>query len=44
MSDDAPGKEAGDYDLYMGIRMIEDMVEEAMYQRTFGMNTIQIYI
>lgn len=44
MCDDAPGKEAGDYDIYMGIRMIEDMVEEAMYQRTFGMNTIQIYI
>ena len=38
---DAAGK--GD-DMYMGIRMIEDMVEAAMYQRTFGMNTIQIYI
>lgn len=42
--DDALGSEAGDYDQYMGIRMIEDMVEEAIYQRTFGMNTIQIYI
>ena len=38
---DAAGKED---DMYMGIRMIEDMVEAAMYQRTFGMNTIQIYI
>ncbi len=41
---DALGKEAGNCDMYMGIRMIEDMVETAMYQRTFGMNTIQIYI
>lgn len=31
-------------DMYMGIRMIEDMVETSLYQRTFGMNTIQIYI
>lgn len=31
-------------DLYMGIRMIEDMVEETMYQRTFGMNTLQILL
>lgn len=38
---DAAGTED---DMYMGIRMIEDMVEEAIYQRTFGMNTIQIYI
>ena len=44
MGDGAPGKEEGLYDMYMGIRMIEDMVETAMYQRTFGMNTIQIYI
>lgn len=34
---------------YMGIRMMEgalskDMVEATMYQRAFGMNTIQIYI
>ena len=31
-------------DMYMGIRMIEDMVEETMYQRTFGMNTLQILL
>lgn len=31
-------------DMYMGIRMIKDMVEETMYQRTFGMNTLQIMI
>lgn len=31
-------------DMYLGIRMIEDMVETSLYQRTFGMNTIQIYI
>ena len=37
-------KDAGIDDMYLGIRMIEDMVEEAIYQRTFGMNTIQIYI
>lgn len=43
-SENALKKEAGNYDMYMGIRMIEDMVEAAMYQRTFGMNTIQIYI
>lgn len=35
---------AGLDDMYMGIRMIEDMVETSLYQRTFGMNTIQIYI
>jgi hypothetical protein len=28
----------------MGVRMIEDLVETTVYQRTFGMNTIQIYI
>lgn len=44
MGNGVPGKEEGLYDMYMGIRMIEDMVETAMYQRTFGMNTIQIYI
>lgn len=42
--DDVPGEEAGLSDMYLGVRMIEDMVETAMYQRTFGMNTIQIYI
>ena len=44
MSDEALEKDAGIDDMYLGIRMIEDMVEEAIYQRTFGMNTIQIYI
>jgi hypothetical protein len=29
---------------YMGIRMVESLVEETMYQRTFGMNTLQILI
>jgi Na+-driven multidrug efflux pump len=33
----------GDED-YMGIRMIENMVEKALYQRTFGTNTMQILI
>lgn len=42
--DDVPGEEAGLSDMYLGVRMIKDMVETAMYQRTFGMNTIQIYI
>ncbi len=31
-------------DLYMGIQMIQDMVEETVYQRTFGMNTLQIFL
>lgn len=31
-------------DRYMGIRLIEAMVEQTMYQQTFGMNTVQIYI
>lgn len=31
-------------DMYMGIRLIESMVEQTMYQRTFGMNTIQILV
>jgi len=31
-------------DLYMGVRLIENMVEQTIYQRTFGMNTLQIYI
>jgi len=29
---------------YMGIRLIESMVEQTLYQRTFGMNTVQIYV
>lgn len=37
--------EAGDEeDMYMGIRLIENMVEQTMYHRTFGMNTVQIFI
>jgi len=40
-----PLAHAGDGDdRYMGIRLIESMVEQAIYQRTFGMNTVQIYI
>jgi len=31
-------------DRYMGVRLIENMVEQTIYQRTFGMNTVQIYI
>lgn len=31
-------------DTYMGIRLIESMVEQTMYQRTFGMNTVQIFV
>lgn len=38
------GPEGQDDDRYFGIRMIEDMVESTMYQRTFGMNTLQILI
>lgn len=33
-----------DSDRYMGVRLIESMVEQTLYQRTFGMNTIQIFI
>lgn len=29
---------------YMGIRMVETLVEETVYQRTFGMNTLQILL
>lgn len=47
-TDDAAKEQASEEadleDMYMGIRMIEDMVETSLYQRTFGMNTIQIYI
>ena len=31
-------------DVYMGLRMIEDLVEETLYQRTFGVNTLQIFL
>lgn len=40
----AADPESRDDDRYLGIRMIEDMVETTMYQRTFGMNTMQILI
>ena len=40
----AADPENQDDERYLGIRMIEDMVETAMYQRTFGMNTLQILI
>lgn len=40
-----PLAHAGDGDdAYMGIRLIESMVEQTLYQQTFGMNTVQIYI
>lgn len=40
-----PLAHAGDEDdAYMGVRLIESMVERTCYQRTFGMNTVQIYI
>ena len=29
-------------ELYMGISMIQKMVEEILYQRTFGVNTLQV--
>ncbi len=31
-------------DLYMGIRMLQEMVEHVNYQRTFGMNMVQLLI
>ncbi len=31
-------------DLYMGIRLIKNMAEVIMYQRVFGMNTLQILV
>lgn len=31
-------------DMYLGIRMIKEMVTETMYQRTFGTNTLRIVI
>ncbi len=31
-------------DLYMGVRMIQKMVELVTYQRTFGVNTLQILL
>ncbi len=35
---------ADDDDAYMGIRLIESMCEQTMYQRTFGTNTVQIFV
>ena len=29
---------------YMGIRMVKTLVGETVYQRTFGMNTLQILL
>ena len=29
---------------YMGVQMIQKMVEEVLYQRTFGMNTLMVLI
>ncbi len=31
-------------DSYMGIRLIEGMCEKILYRRTFGMNTVQIFV
>jgi hypothetical protein len=33
-----------DDDLYMGILMIRKMVETTFYQRTFGVNTLQVIL
>ena len=29
---------------YLGIRLIEGMCEQTLYQRTFGTNTVQIFV
>lgn len=29
---------------YLGIRLIESICEQAIYQRTFGTNTVQIFV
>ena len=31
-------------DMYMGVRMIQKMVETVNYQRAFGVNTLQILL
>lgn len=31
-------------DQYMGVRLVENLVKETVYQRTFGMNTLQILL
>lgn len=33
-----------DDEAYMGIRLIESMCEQTLYQRTFGTNTVQIFV
>ena len=33
-----------DDDAYMGVRLIESMCERTLYQRTFGTNTVQIFV
>lgn len=35
---------ADDDEEYLGIRLIEGMCEQALYQRTFGANTVQIFV
>lgn len=35
---------ADDDEAYMGIRLIESMCEQTLYQRTFGTNTVQIFV
>lgn len=35
---------ADDDDAYMGVRLIESMCERTLYQRTFGTNTVQIFV
>lgn len=37
-------KRKEDDELYMGISMIQKMVEEIRYQRTFGVNTLQVLL
>lgn len=37
-------KRKEDDELYMGISMIQKMVEEIHYQRTFGVNTLQVLL
>lgn len=35
---------ADDDEEYMGVRLIESMCEQTLYQRTFGTNTVQIFV
>lgn len=43
-SDFNPLVYADDDEMYMGIRLIENMCEQTLYQRTFGTNTVQIFV